>query len=80
MQPIKKHASIYKSWDADSPVNLSKSLLKAQRAWLKFRDAHCETVAAQYAGGTIQPMAATTCLEQATKERTKQLLMFLEEG
>ena len=53
--------------------DLFAELLKAQRAWLAFRDAHCEAVAAQYAGGSIRPLIHNSCLTELTETRTTQL-------
>ncbi|KPB02757.1 lysozyme inhibitor LprI family protein [Ahrensia marina] len=49
------------------------NLLKAQRAWIDYRDGQCAAEAAQYAGGTIQPLIRSTCLTDMTKKRTKEL-------
>ena len=49
------------------------ALLNAQRAWLKFRDAHCSIAAAEFEGGSLQPMARVQCLAGMTDERTRQL-------
>jgi len=60
----------------------SKLLLKAQKAWLAFRDAECtfQTSAAQ--GGSIQPMLQAYCLDDLTVKRTVALKSYLacEEG
>ena len=49
------------------------ALLNAQRAWLKFRDTHCLIAAAEFQGGSLQPMARAQCLAAITDERTRQL-------
>lgn len=49
------------------------ALLNAQRTWLKFRDAHCLIAAAEFQGGSLQPMARAQCLAGMTQERTRQL-------
>ena len=36
-------------------------LLKAQRSWIIYRDAHCDGYALLAAGGTAQPMLGATC-------------------
>lgn len=54
-------------------------ILEAQRAWIPFRDAHCESVAAPYEGGSIQPLIRSTCLTDVTEQRTAQLRDFLNE-
>lgn len=54
-------------------------ILAAQRAWLPFRDAHCEAVSAPYEGGSIQPLILFSCLQDVTQQRTAQLRDFLQE-
>lgn len=54
-------------------------ILEAQRAWVPFRDAHCESVAAPYEGGSIQPLIRSSCLADVTEQRTAQLRDFLNE-
>jgi len=49
------------------------ALRAAQRAWLRFRDAHCDYVAALYEGGSMQPMQQGACLEELTRARIEQL-------
>ena len=49
------------------------SLLESQRAWLKFRDAQCVIEGGEFAGGSMQNMAAAQCRTRLTDERTVQL-------
>lgn len=53
-------------------------LLKAQRAWLAFRNAECTLEAAGEAGGTAQPMVFNQCLSRLTQLRTEQLQKRLD--
>lgn len=53
------------------------NLLKAQRAWIDYRDGQCAAEAAQYAGGTIQPLIRSTCLTTMTKKRTEELQQMI---
>ena len=58
------------------PENLKadeKALFEAQRAWIKFRDAHCASVALPNAGGTIYPLIYNSCRADVTRQRTEQL-------
>lgn len=48
-------------------------LLKAQRAWIKFRDAECERERDAARGGTMAPLLQLSCLTQLTKQRTNDL-------
>ena len=55
--------------DADA----KKLLLNAQRAWLKYRDAHCEAAAFDSRGGSIWPLMNSGCLANITRMRTREL-------
>lgn len=48
-------------------------LIQAQKDWLKFRDSHCDFVAKENEGGSMQPMVWATCLEETTQNRIKEL-------
>ena len=54
-------------------------ILEAQRAWIPFRDAHCEAEATPWEGGSMQPFIRSTCLSALTEHRTAQLRTFLNE-
>lgn len=54
------------------------ALLAAQRAWLRFRDAHCAFEASGFRGGSMEPMVHSGCMAVTTRERTKQLEDALE--
>lgn len=56
----------------DSSSSLSM-LRESQRTWTRFRDAHCRWVAAQWEGGTIQPMYTSRCMERVARDRIAQL-------
>lgn len=55
-----------------------KLLLDAQRAWIKYKEAHCKSVAEAYNGGSMRPMIYAGCLQELTEERTKTLNEYLE--
>jgi uncharacterized protein YecT (DUF1311 family) len=55
-----------------------ENLLKAQRAWIDYRDGHCEAEGAQFAGGSIQPLIINSCKASMTRKRTEELLLLME--
>lgn len=57
----------------------AENLLKAQRAWIDYRDGHCEAEGAQYAGGSIRPLIFYSCLAHKTRERIEELEALMEE-
>lgn len=61
-------------------ANGHDNLLKAQRAWIDYRDGHCEAEGAKFAGGSIRPLIENSCKAALTRQRTEELLLLLEEG
>lgn len=57
-------------------VGAGPALLDAQRKWIAYRDAACEAEAAQYDGGSIQPLIRLTCLTRLTEQRSTDLREF----
>lgn len=56
------------------------ALKKAQRAWIGYRDAHCETAGFQARGGSMEPMLVSGCMAELTRQRTTELKALLGEG
>jgi uncharacterized protein YecT (DUF1311 family) len=48
------------------------TLLKAQRAWLVYREQSCQTIS-RISGGTIAPMNYFVCMFDMTRTRTAEL-------
>ena len=73
-----KTSALMKRLDADVPPNdimgrrsQAEALLKGQRAWLSYRDAHCFIFGDS--GGTMAPMLEYICLRDITRARTEEL-------
>ena len=66
---------------ADDKVFLEKLKL-AQRAWIKFRDAHMESLFPEEEKrlhyGSVYPMCYSIHMKKITEERTRQLKVWLE--
>ena len=65
-------AAIDKDLDGDMK-GAEKALVKAQRAWIDYRDAQCDAFGFQARGGTMEPMLVAGCLAEETDKRTKEL-------
>ena len=48
-------------------------LRDAQRAWIKYRDAHCKLAALDSVGGSIWLLINSGCLASVTRQRTAEL-------
>jgi uncharacterized protein YecT (DUF1311 family) len=64
---------------ADARPGFFPSLLEAQRAWLRYRDAHCRVDGYIARGGTLEPLLVSTCKARLTRMRTDELKALVEE-
>ena len=62
-----------RSVPGDKRASYYNTLLASQRAWLKFRDAQCAAEGYMARGGSMEPLLVTSCMEELTKARAKQL-------
>lgn len=67
-----------KAMAGEGDKNEDKLLLEAQRAWIKYRDAHCQASAFPSMGGSIYPMLLSGCMADLTRLRTNELVVMLE--
>jgi uncharacterized protein YecT (DUF1311 family) len=54
-------------------VGAVKALKKAQRAWIDYRDGHCEGVGFEARGGSMEPMVVSGCKAGLTNNRIREL-------
>jgi uncharacterized protein YecT (DUF1311 family) len=54
-------------------------LKAAERAWIQYRDLHCEAARHQFEGGSMGPMIWGFCMAQTTSDRTDELKSAYEE-
>ena len=71
-QDARLNAINYKKLLAKLSAKRKKTLLDAQRAWIKFRDLNCEFYY-DPDGGTAARLASNDCFLQATADRAKEL-------
>lgn len=77
---VASQAAVDKEAAEMSPVYVGavKALKKAQRAWIDYRDGHCEGVGYEAVGGSMQPMLELGCKAQLTTARTKELQELIQ--
>jgi len=71
--------SAYRKYLASLPAPNREFLMKAQAAWVLYRDANCEASAAVYAGGTMATAELDGCKLLLTRERQAELKRIYEE-
>lgn len=54
------------------------ALLTAERAWLAYRDANCETVGLEYRGGVEEDEADGKCVNDMDRKRAVELKALLD--
>jgi uncharacterized protein YecT (DUF1311 family) len=57
----------------DNYSDYRNKLLNAQRAWIKFREADCDTQYAMHRSGTIRNAVYLNCKQQRAEQRIKEL-------
>ena len=70
-----------KKWDKDAATEQPASdaaLVKAQRAWVAYRDAQCESYGYQSHGGSMEPQLIYDCSADLTRKRTTELKELTE--
>lgn len=71
-----RHADATYDYDDSQPGHW-ETLLKAQRAWLVYRDEHCRLSSYDARGGSLQPLLASDCMTSLTEARTAELRRLL---
>lgn len=55
-----------------------QAMLDGQRAWLTYRDKHCEAEGGPMRGGSAEPLLIYGCMQRLTEDRVRVLRGFLE--
>jgi uncharacterized protein YecT (DUF1311 family) len=63
---------------ADADPEFSAAVLKAQRAWIAYRDGQCAVAGFEARGGSMEPMIVGLCLAEMTRARTKALQRLVD--
>ncbi len=73
--------NVLKERDAGASAELKggvEALVKAQRAWLAYRDAQCASAGFQARGGSMEPMLISMCEADLTRKRTAELKALVD--
>ena len=71
-------ASFAEYGGGDTRDGFFESLFEAQRGWLRYRDAHCRLDGYSARGGSMEPMLASFCKANLTRQRTAELKALVE--
>jgi uncharacterized protein YecT (DUF1311 family) len=73
--------AVVQARDQDYPLDGPSEedrLRAAQRAWVAFRDANCDTAGFQMRGGSAEPLLVNGCFHFMTEQRIDELQSVLE--
>jgi uncharacterized protein YecT (DUF1311 family) len=70
--------NVYKDIVAHADAEPKAALVKAERAWLSFRDAECKFRSSEEKGGTIEQVLLSRCLLDLTNQRVQALKEYLD--
>ncbi|MBE9179858.1 DUF1311 domain-containing protein [Oculatella sp. LEGE 06141] len=70
--------AVYQEFRTKLGASATQKLTRAQRAWIRYRDANCEFETRLSVGGTGHPAYLNACLERMTKARTAGLQKQIE--
>jgi uncharacterized protein YecT (DUF1311 family) len=57
----------------------AQKLKAAERAWIQYRDLHCEAARFEYEGGSMSPMVFAQCMATTTEHRIEDLKAAYDE-
>ena len=79
-QALKSQEDVDKQSAEINPIYVGavKALKKAQRAWIDYRDGHCDGVGYEAVGGSMQGMLISGCQATMTTARTKELRELIQ--
>jgi uncharacterized protein YecT (DUF1311 family) len=58
----------------------TQKLQAAEKAWIQYRDLHCEAARSEFEGGSISPMVWAQCMAGVTDHRIEELKNVYETG
>lgn len=71
--------SLYKELIGRSDKAQAGKLKQAQRAWISFRDLHCQYEQSRYQGGSMAPLVHASCLGNLTRQRNDTLQAVIKD-
>ncbi len=73
----KIYASLLKQMRGETTIQKVRA---EEKAWIRYRDLHCEAARSEFEGGSISPMIWAQCMTMTTKHRIEELKAAYEIG
>jgi uncharacterized protein YecT (DUF1311 family) len=75
----KKLIGVYKQLQTKLGGTQKKRLILSQENWAKYRDTSCAFEGGMYEGGSLEPPTRINCYTKVTKQRLRDLDVWLQE-
>ncbi len=71
------YANLLKQMQSEVAI---QKLKVAEKAWIQYRDLHCEAAKYEYEGGSMSPMVWAQCMATTAEHRIEELKAAYESG
>lgn len=71
------YANLLKQMKSEAAI---QKLRVVEKAWIHYRDLHCEAAKDEYEGGSMSPMVWAQCMATTTEHRIEELKAAYESG
>ncbi len=69
----KVYAKLLRQMQSEKSETAIQKLRMAEKAWIHYRDLHCDAARFEFAGGSISPMVWAQCMDTTTEHRIEEL-------
>ena len=73
----KVYGSLLRQMPGEAPTQKVKVV---QKAWIRYRDLHCEAAKSEFEGGSMSPMVWAQCMAMTTNHRIEEIKAAYETG
>ena len=76
----KIYSSLVKQLQSVKNETAVQKLQAAEKAWIRYRDLHCEAARFEFEGGSMSPMVWAQCMAVTTQHRIEEIKAAYETG
>lgn len=76
----KVYAGLLKQMQSEKREGAIQKLKTVEKAWLHYRDLHCDAAKDEYEGGSMSPMVWAQCMAMTAEHRIDEIKAAYENG
>ncbi len=74
------YSSLLQQMQSEKNGTATQKLQAAEKAWIRYRDLHCEATRFEFEGGSMSPMVWAQCMAITTQHRIDEIKAAYETG